>query len=101
MNEQNNGPVEEDKSKNIKTHSQAIYTSRLLSFENLPEPVNSSDSLTFHSGNAQFYLLIYRYINIFFFSLLIFYFFSIIDATANPSECILNHDYCVTNLNVM
>ncbi|PKK58314.1 hypothetical protein RhiirC2_796517, partial [Rhizophagus irregularis] len=31
----------EKKSKNIKTHPQAIYTSRLLSFKNLPEPVNS------------------------------------------------------------
>ncbi|POG80477.1 kinase-like domain-containing protein [Rhizophagus irregularis DAOM 181602=DAOM 197198] len=31
----------EKKSKNIQTHPQAIYTSRLLSFKNLPEPVNS------------------------------------------------------------
>ncbi|RGB25211.1 hypothetical protein C1646_747447, partial [Rhizophagus diaphanus] len=26
----------------IETHPQAIYTSRLLNFKNLPEPVNSS-----------------------------------------------------------
>ncbi|PKY59656.1 hypothetical protein RhiirA4_482589, partial [Rhizophagus irregularis] len=31
----------------IKTHPQAIYTSRLLSFKNLPEPVNSSDLTSF------------------------------------------------------
>ncbi|POG81755.1 kinase-like domain-containing protein [Rhizophagus irregularis DAOM 181602=DAOM 197198] len=33
----------ENKSKNLQTHPQAIYTSRLLNFENLPEPVNSTD----------------------------------------------------------
>jgi serine/threonine protein kinase len=33
----------EDKSKSIQTHPQAIYTSRLLNFKNLPEPVNSSE----------------------------------------------------------
>ncbi|PKC61470.1 hypothetical protein RhiirA1_466506 [Rhizophagus irregularis] len=33
----------ENKSESIKTHPQAIYTSRLLSFKNLPEPINSSD----------------------------------------------------------
>jgi len=33
----------ENKPKNIITHPQAIYTSRLLNFKNLPEPVNSSD----------------------------------------------------------
>ncbi|POG70332.1 kinase-like domain-containing protein [Rhizophagus irregularis DAOM 181602=DAOM 197198] len=40
-----------DKSKNIQTHPQAIYTSRLLNFKNLPKPVNSSDlsSLQFNS----------------------------------------------------
>src|SRR5436853_7311977 len=32
----------EDKSKNLQTHPQAIYTSRLLNFKDLPEPVNSS-----------------------------------------------------------
>ncbi|PKB95367.1 hypothetical protein RhiirA5_436850, partial [Rhizophagus irregularis] len=33
----------EKRSNNIQTHPQAIYTSRLLSFRNLPEPVNSDD----------------------------------------------------------
>ena len=33
----------EDKSKNFQTHPQAIYTSRILNFKNLPEPVNSSE----------------------------------------------------------
>ncbi|PKC07549.1 hypothetical protein RhiirA5_376952 [Rhizophagus irregularis] len=33
----------EIKSESIKTHPQAIYTSRLLNFKNLPEPLNSSD----------------------------------------------------------
>ncbi|UZO01765.1 uncharacterized protein OCT59_020276 [Rhizophagus irregularis] len=37
----------EDKSKNFKTHPQAIYTSRLLNFKNLPKPVNSSDLSSF------------------------------------------------------
>ncbi|RGB28588.1 kinase-like domain-containing protein [Rhizophagus diaphanus] len=32
-----------DKPKNIQTHPQAIYTSRLLNFKNLPKSVNSSD----------------------------------------------------------
>ncbi|GBC06544.1 hypothetical protein RclHR1_00690034 [Rhizophagus clarus] len=42
-----------DKSINIQTHPQAIYTSRLLNFKNLPKPVNSSDlsSLQFNSAN--------------------------------------------------
>ena len=42
----------EDKSKSFKTHPQAIYTSRLLNFKNLPKPVNSSDlsSFQFSSG---------------------------------------------------
>src|SRR6266496_2018764 len=35
-------------SENVKTHPQAIYTSRLLNFENLPEQVNSSD---YHHNN--------------------------------------------------
>ncbi|CAB4413961.1 unnamed protein product [Rhizophagus irregularis] len=34
-------------SESIKTHPQAIYTSRLLSFKNLPKPINSSDLTTF------------------------------------------------------
>ncbi|POG63720.1 kinase-like domain-containing protein [Rhizophagus irregularis DAOM 181602=DAOM 197198] len=37
----------ENKSESIKTHPQAIYTSRLLSFKNLPEPINSSDLTSF------------------------------------------------------
>jgi serine/threonine protein kinase len=32
-----------NKSENIKTHPQTIYTSRLLNFKNPPKPVNSSD----------------------------------------------------------
>ena len=42
------------KPKNIQTHPQAIYTSRLFNFKNLPEPVNSSDlsSLQVNSGNV-------------------------------------------------
>ncbi|POG76921.1 hypothetical protein GLOIN_2v1837819, partial [Rhizophagus irregularis DAOM 181602=DAOM 197198] len=44
-----------DKSKSFKTHPQAIYTSRLLNFKNLPKPVNSSDlsSFQFSSDTAQ------------------------------------------------
>ncbi|RIA81400.1 hypothetical protein C1645_881644, partial [Glomus cerebriforme] len=30
-----------DKPKNIQTHPQAIYTSRLFNFKDLPEPVNA------------------------------------------------------------
>ena len=42
----------EDKSKKLQTHPQAIYTSRLLNFKNLPEPVNSSNLSSFqYSGN--------------------------------------------------
>jgi serine/threonine protein kinase len=33
----------EKRTSNIQTHPQAIYTSRLLSFNNLPEPVNSGN----------------------------------------------------------
>ncbi|GBC06107.1 hypothetical protein RclHR1_06620005 [Rhizophagus clarus] len=42
-----------NKSKTIQTHPQAIYTSRLLNFKNLPEQVNSSDlsSFQFNSDN--------------------------------------------------
>ena len=35
--------LDNDKPKNIPTHPQAIYTSRLLDFKNLPEPVNSGN----------------------------------------------------------
>ncbi|PKY52596.1 hypothetical protein RhiirA4_470324, partial [Rhizophagus irregularis] len=37
----------EDKSKSFKTHPQAIYTSRLLNFKNLPKPVDSLDLSSF------------------------------------------------------
>ncbi|CAB4414375.1 unnamed protein product [Rhizophagus irregularis] len=37
----------DNKSESIKTHPQAIYTSRFLNFKNLPEPVNSSDLSSF------------------------------------------------------
>ncbi|CAB5386141.1 unnamed protein product [Rhizophagus irregularis] len=39
--------LNENKSESIKTHPQAIYTSRLLNFKNLPEPVNSLDLSSF------------------------------------------------------
>jgi serine/threonine protein kinase len=42
----------EDKSKNIQTHPQAIYTSRLLNFKNLPKPVNQ-----FNSGNLSIFIM--------------------------------------------
>ena len=35
--------LNENRSKNIQTYPQAIYTSRLLNFKNLPESVNSSE----------------------------------------------------------
>jgi serine/threonine protein kinase len=49
----------EDKSKNIQTHPQAIYTSRLLNFKNLSKPVNSSDLLSFqfNSGNLSIFIM--------------------------------------------
>ncbi len=47
-----------NKSENIKTHPQAIYTSRLLSFKNLPEPVNSSDLLSFQINSGKCLILI-------------------------------------------
>ncbi|PKC05819.1 hypothetical protein RhiirA5_378308 [Rhizophagus irregularis] len=43
----------ENKSKSIKTHPQAIYTSRLLNFKNLPEPVNSSDLTSFQVNSVK------------------------------------------------
>ncbi|UZO03481.1 uncharacterized protein OCT59_023888 [Rhizophagus irregularis] len=42
----------ENKSESIKTHPQAIYTSRLLNFINLPEPVNSSDLTSFQVNSV-------------------------------------------------
>ncbi|CAB4435096.1 unnamed protein product [Rhizophagus irregularis] len=45
----------EDKSKSFQTHPQAIYTSRLLNFKNLPKPVNSSDLSSFQfSSDANY-----------------------------------------------
>ncbi|CAB4483467.1 unnamed protein product [Rhizophagus irregularis] len=41
----------ENKSKDLQTHPQAIYTSRLLNFENLPEPVNSTETISSSSSN--------------------------------------------------
>jgi serine/threonine protein kinase len=41
-----------NKSEDITTHPQAIYTSRLLNFKNLPEPVNSSDLSSFQIINS-------------------------------------------------
>ncbi|GBC54178.2 kinase-like domain-containing protein [Rhizophagus irregularis DAOM 181602=DAOM 197198] len=36
----------ENESKKLQIHPQAIYTSRLLNFKNLPEPINSTDYLS-------------------------------------------------------
>ncbi|GES88100.1 kinase-like domain-containing protein [Rhizophagus clarus] len=46
----------EDRTINIRTHSQAIYTSRLLNFKNLPKPVNSSNlsSCQLNSADAKY-----------------------------------------------
>ncbi|UZO01568.1 uncharacterized protein OCT59_020081 [Rhizophagus irregularis] len=46
-----------DKSKNIQTHPQAIYTSRLLNFKNLPKPVNSSDLSSFQFNSDAKYAI--------------------------------------------
>ncbi|POG70327.1 uncharacterized protein OCT59_020095 [Rhizophagus irregularis] len=46
-----------DKPKNIQTHSQAIYTSRLLNFKNLPKPVNSSDLSSFQFNSDAKYAI--------------------------------------------
>ncbi|EXX59055.1 Ste20p [Rhizophagus irregularis DAOM 197198w] len=46
--------LNENKSESIKTHPQAIYTSRLLNFKNLPEPVNSSDLSSFQVNSDQY-----------------------------------------------
>jgi serine/threonine protein kinase len=43
----------ENKSVSIKTHPQAIYTSRLLNFKNLPEPENSSDLSSFQVNSGK------------------------------------------------
>jgi serine/threonine protein kinase len=49
-----------DRLKNIQTHPQAIYTSRLLNFSNLPEPVNSSDlsSFQYNPGNIWYNVIL-------------------------------------------
>ena len=47
-----NKPVK-NKPKTIhQTHPQAIYTSRLLNFKNLPEPENSSDLSPFQNNTG-------------------------------------------------
>ncbi|CAB4414705.1 unnamed protein product [Rhizophagus irregularis] len=46
-----------DKSKNIQTHPQAIYTSRLINFKNLPKPVNSSDLSSFQFNSDAKYVI--------------------------------------------
>ena len=43
----NDSDENENKPKNLQTHPQAIYTSRLFNFKNLPEPVNSTDLSSF------------------------------------------------------
>ncbi|POG82744.1 kinase-like domain-containing protein [Rhizophagus irregularis DAOM 181602=DAOM 197198] len=45
----------EDKSKSFKTHPQAVYTSRLLNFKNLPKPVNSSGLSSFQFSSDTSY----------------------------------------------
>jgi serine/threonine protein kinase len=77
-----------DKSKNIQTHPQAIYTSRLLNFKNLPKPVNSSDlsSFQFNSGNL---LIFYYGIHFTILILLLFLIdanYAIQSTLANPSK---------------
>ncbi|GBB98188.1 hypothetical protein RclHR1_03160008 [Rhizophagus clarus] len=42
----------EDRTMIVKMHPQAIYTSRLLNFKNLPEPVNSSNLLSCQLNSA-------------------------------------------------
>ncbi|GBB85343.1 hypothetical protein RclHR1_01190019 [Rhizophagus clarus] len=46
-----------DKSINIQTHPQAIYTSRLLNFKDLPKPVNSSDLSSFQINSDTNYTI--------------------------------------------
>ncbi|POG69191.1 kinase-like domain-containing protein [Rhizophagus irregularis DAOM 181602=DAOM 197198] len=47
----------DDKSKSFKPHPQAIYTSRLLNFKNLPKPVNSSDLSSFQFSSDTNYTI--------------------------------------------
>ncbi|UZN99955.1 uncharacterized protein OCT59_001214 [Rhizophagus irregularis] len=46
----------EDKSKSFQMHPQAIYTSRLLNFKNLPKPVNSLDLSSFQFNSDTSYI---------------------------------------------
>ena len=50
----------ENKTKNIQTHPQAIYTSRHLNFKNLPEPENSTDLSSFQGKIFCFKKLTYK-----------------------------------------
>jgi serine/threonine protein kinase len=52
------------KPKNIQTHPQAIYTSRLLNFKNLPEPVNSTDLSSFQLNQGNIFNLIVCFMKI-------------------------------------
>ncbi|GES88132.1 kinase-like domain-containing protein [Rhizophagus clarus] len=49
--------IENDESENIQTHPQAIYTSRLLNFRNLPKPINSSDLSSFQFNSDANYAI--------------------------------------------
>ncbi|RGB28595.1 kinase-like domain-containing protein [Rhizophagus diaphanus] len=70
----NNKP-KEDKSKNIQTHPQAIYTSRLINFKSLPKPVNSSDLSSFQFNSDTNY--------------------TIQSTLENPSKYYRYYDYCI------
>ena len=48
---ENKSRSNKNRPKNIQTHPQAFYTSRLLNFKNLPKPVNSSDLSSFQMTN--------------------------------------------------
>jgi serine/threonine protein kinase len=50
--------TDEKKSSNIQTHPQAIYTSRLLNFKNLPEPINSGNLIKF--DYEKFFFFFYK-----------------------------------------
>ncbi|PKC06321.1 hypothetical protein RhiirA5_275457 [Rhizophagus irregularis] len=52
-----NGKSNDDKSKNIQTHPQAVYTSRLINFKSLPKPVNSSDLSSFQFNSDTNYTI--------------------------------------------
>jgi len=46
----NKSDKDENKPKNLQIHPQAIYTSRLLNFKNLSEPVNLKNYLSSFQG---------------------------------------------------